>query len=249
MHIEAQIVRELIKAGLSGDALLAAIDRLESAEILRISAERPPVDEQAERRRAADRERKKNDRLKTSAETSAERDIDNNTPLSEDNNNIPLCGNSADAAKPKAYDAPFEDLWQHFSRKVGKDDAHRAWQKVRRRVSHADLVAAVKAQARLDAGKEKRFIAHPATWLNDGRWQDEDLQPPKPLPESASSRVYVKYGTDAGDAWEAHYRAMGKVPPRDQHGGWWFDSESPPEIVQHETSDAATVQPATSEAA
>ena len=65
--ITSAIVKELIAAGVTGDALVMALERIEaaSAECLRNSADMR--DEQAERRRAADRERKR--RLRNSAES------------------------------------------------------------------------------------------------------------------------------------------------------------------------------------
>lgn len=70
----------------------------------------------------------------------------------------------------------FETLWAEYPRKVGKDAAARAFAK--RRPDEALLramVGAVKAQRgspqwAKDAGQ---FIPHLATWLNEGRWQDE----------------------------------------------------------------------------
>ncbi len=140
----------------------------------------------------------------------------------------------------------FEIWYAAYPRHVGRGAALRAYKTARTKVEPDVLLRAGTLYASKCKGMDQKFIPHAATWLNQERWLDEDLQPPKPPPEN--TRVYVKYGTDAGDAWEAHYRALNKVPPRDQHGGWWFDSESPPAIVQRGTSDAI-LHPATSEAA
>ncbi len=51
--IYSAIIKELIAAGISGDALVAAVERIESAQPIA----RPAIDAQAERRRATDRER------------------------------------------------------------------------------------------------------------------------------------------------------------------------------------------------
>jgi len=231
--ITAQVICELIDAGLSGDALKAACRR--------IDAQLPkPVDEAMERRRAYDRERKRNkaeiprnSTPENAPEDSANstgnppdstgnpqmRDIDNNTSLSVLNNKtIP---------QRHVYPPEFENLWELFPRKVGKDEALRSWKRIRGRVDLETLKTAVSKHAALCAGKEKQFIPHPATWLNDGRWQDEDLQPPKPV-EVNWPQVYVQYGTDAGDAWERYYRTvLKKTPPRTPKGGWYFPSEYP----------------------
>lgn len=73
MSLTAAVIRELVAAGVTGDALVAACERIESADGLRTTK---AVDEQAERRRAADRERKREARLRNSAESA-----DNPSPL------------------------------------------------------------------------------------------------------------------------------------------------------------------------
>lgn len=74
----------------------------------------------------------------------------------------------------RADDAAFDDFWGDYPRKVGKDAARKAW---RRAVARAESPDAIRAGLRkhLPALKstEVRFQPHPATWLNEGRWQDE----------------------------------------------------------------------------
>lgn len=67
----------------------------------------------------------------------------------------------------------FEEFWKAYPRKAGKEAARKAFAKAK--VPVATLVAAVErqkksAQWQKDGGQ---FIPHPATWLNQGRWQDE----------------------------------------------------------------------------
>jgi hypothetical protein len=72
--------------------------------------------------------------------------------------------------------AAFEDFWQAYPRKVGKADARRWWTK------HKPTPATVEAMGRTLAWQTQseqwlreggQFIPHPATWLNQGRWDDE----------------------------------------------------------------------------
>jgi hypothetical protein len=76
---------------------------------------------------------------------------------------------------PKSADL-FDAFWSAYPKKRAKDDAQRAFNK---RKPDAALLArmldAIKTQRasedwQKDSGK---FIPYPATWLNDGRWQDE----------------------------------------------------------------------------
>jgi hypothetical protein len=70
----------------------------------------------------------------------------------------------------------FERFWTAFPRKAGKGAAEKAWAKCG--LSEVDLdrvLSAIQAQSkseqwRKDAGQ---FIPHPATWLNQRRWEDE----------------------------------------------------------------------------
>lgn len=67
----------------------------------------------------------------------------------------------------------FDEFWAVYPKKVGKGEARKAFQKVK--VPVAALIAAVEqqkksAQWQRDNGQ---YIPYPATWLNQGRWEDE----------------------------------------------------------------------------
>lgn len=73
-------------------------------------------------------------------------------------------------------DAEFDDWWQHVPRKVSKDAARRAYRAARRRGASSEaLVHGIQQHAaRWKINRtEARFIPHPATWLNGGRWEDD----------------------------------------------------------------------------
>lgn len=70
----------------------------------------------------------------------------------------------------------FESFWSAYPRKVGKDAAFKAFSK--RRPDDAllgEMLAAIAAQGLVDRCRkgEDRFVPHPSTWLNEGRWTDE----------------------------------------------------------------------------
>lgn len=69
----------------------------------------------------------------------------------------------------------FDRFWRAYPRKVGKDDARKAFAK--RNPDEAMLALMLRAIEKQRASKawtkdEGQFIPHPATWLNQGRWQD-----------------------------------------------------------------------------
>lgn len=70
----------------------------------------------------------------------------------------------------------FGEFWQAYPKKVGKDAARRAFDKRKpNKPLLNDMLRAVWRQRRSEQWTREsgRFIPNPATWLNQGRWQDE----------------------------------------------------------------------------
>ncbi|WP_200474849.1 hypothetical protein [Azospirillum argentinense] len=80
-----------------------------------------------------------------------------------------------DTAPPQAPDieAAFVEWWAAVPRKVAKGAALRAYRSALKHATPADLLAGIRRFAAEVEGREERFIAHPATWLNGQRWLDE----------------------------------------------------------------------------
>lgn len=73
----------------------------------------------------------------------------------------------------------FAEFWKAYPKKVGPDAAEKAWnRKVKTPETIRAILEAVKTQAQSDAWKKEggQFVPNPATWLNAGRWKDEDQQ-------------------------------------------------------------------------
>lgn len=76
--------------------------------------------------------------------------------------------------KESEPDALFLAFYNAYPRKVGKPNALKAWKKFK-----VDAELAAKIMASLEAHKQtrqwqnKEYIPHPATWLNQERWEDE----------------------------------------------------------------------------
>ncbi len=85
-------------------------------------------------------------------------------------------------ADVSVYSDDFLSFWAAYSRKVGKGAAWASWKKAKR----PPLVEILKS-VELHKGSRQwqrdngQFIPHPATWLNQRRWEDEVQQ--EPLPE------------------------------------------------------------------
>lgn len=90
---------------------------------------------------------------------------------------------AVEVGTPTAYPSEFETWWELYPRKVGKQKACDAWRKAKRKVGADALLAAVRTHAPVLAAGDPQFVPHPATWLNEGRYDDP---PPtvKPAPLS-----------------------------------------------------------------
>lgn len=72
----------------------------------------------------------------------------------------------------KEKERAFEAFWDAYPRKVGRKAAVKAFEKSLADVEPDQLIASAKAYAQSCSGSEPRFIAHPTTWLNQGRWDE-----------------------------------------------------------------------------
>jgi hypothetical protein len=76
---------------------------------------------------------------------------------------------------PKGADGRFEEFWKAYPNKVGKDAAKRAFEKRKPDPALlAQMLAAIAAQKASPkwVKDDGQYIPNPATWLNQGRWQD-----------------------------------------------------------------------------
>ena len=72
--------------------------------------------------------------------------------------------------KEKEKEDSFDDFWKAYPKKVGKDKAIAAWGK--KKPPLIEVLEALQWQVICDQWKSG-YIPNPATYINDGRWQDE----------------------------------------------------------------------------
>ena len=87
----------------------------------------------------------------------------------------PKGSGDAEAEEPPAPE-PFDQFWAIYPKKVGKGAARKAWQKLKpgKALVQKILEAIPKAQQSKEWLREGgQYIPNPATWLNQGRWDDE----------------------------------------------------------------------------
>ncbi len=72
-----------------------------------------------------------------------------------------------------SIDSRFEAWWSLVPCEVSKGQARRAFRTALKRVPFETLERGIERYAEACRGKDPRFIAHPATWLDGERWDDE----------------------------------------------------------------------------
>ena len=102
-------------------------------------------------------------------------------------------GNGRKAPRPSplavSYPEDFLRFWEAYPRKTGKREALRRWLALKKDGALPDLttlLGALKWQKEQESWREDggKFVPHPATWLNAGRWDDEP-----PVQSNASIRA------------------------------------------------------------
>ena len=96
------------------------------------------------------------------------------------NSNTNTNTNTNTKIRNQSLSADFERFWQAYPRKVGKQAARRAF--ARADVSLQRLLEALEQQKADPQWQREngRYIPHPVTWLNQGRWEDEPAGAPVP---------------------------------------------------------------------
>jgi hypothetical protein len=96
----------------------------------------------------------------------------------------------------------FEEFWMLYPRKVAKASAKKAWQKL---TEEQQLLAAKALDNHCQYWKLKEtaieFIPHPATWINQERWEDELIIEPtkaKLAPLATNEQIEQAYRSECG---------------------------------------------------
>lgn len=77
------------------------------------------------------------------------------------------------SSKPPASTVEFDSFWLNYPRKVGKEAARKSFAKALKSTDVETIMSGVDSLRLEVAGKDPKFTPHPATWLNEGRWDDE----------------------------------------------------------------------------
>lgn len=116
---------------------------------------------------------------KDCTQTSDKHQKSTNNNDNNDNNDNNKSNPLSPAKRGKASDDGFDKFWEAYPKKVARQDALRAWKKLKPDESLVSIILAA-----LDNHKRSpqwcsdngQYIPYPATWLNGKRWEDAEKQ-------------------------------------------------------------------------
>lgn len=86
-------------------------------------------------------------------------------------NHKPITTNHKPLTNTNTYTEDFTIFWTAYPKKTGKDAAYKSWTKYKPRLD--DVMYALSWQQDSDQWK-RGYIPNPSTYLNQGRWKDEE---------------------------------------------------------------------------
>ena len=114
----------------------------------------------------------------------------------------------------KQGDPEFDQFWNIYPHKTAKKRALKAWQTALKETDAQTIIRAAEEFARASKGKELQYIKHPATWLNDGSWEDVPVKPRDPYGKEARKEIEASYarGETTHEQLQEWYRAAMFAP-------------------------------------
>ena len=122
----------------------------------------------------------------------AKQDVTNVTVYEHEDVDVDENINNKTSSPPRtASDARFDIFWQTYPKKVGKKAAQSAWKKAKiTSEQFQDVIRAIEEQKQSDQWN-RGYIPNPATWLNQGRWDDE-VPEARAAPGDVLSEVFAE---------------------------------------------------------
>lgn len=117
---------------------------------------------------------------------------------------LSLVVDSAPSAPTTGPQIAFSEFWALYPRKTSKIAAERAWAKAVKAVDPAIIIAAIPAAVAQWKREQRPLdkVPYPATWLNNGSWEDEIPAAPDavPSPWSTAPSASEVYRQTVGEA-------------------------------------------------
>jgi hypothetical protein len=105
----------------------------------------------------------------------------------------------------------FNQFWAIYPRKKGKGQAIKAFEKALLKTDLETILAGVQAYMEHEDMYDPQFIAHPTTWLNGERWEDEyeETRVVTKSPHVGGPRDWVQDMHDMGEHFECREGEFG----------------------------------------
>lgn len=109
-----------------------------------------------------------------------------NDNVNVNNNKDILCVSSADNqltndTKQDEIDVMFEAFWKEYPRKIDKKGCLTKFKHIKKlKENYSKIMDALKIQKQSRQWQDIQYIPHPKTWLNQERWNNEELSNPNP---------------------------------------------------------------------
>lgn len=164
----APVIAELIAAGVTGDALVAAVARIEAAQ--------KPVRTAGAERQARYRARLAEKKANVTSDVTDVTDVTQKekSPIPPKEKTTPI---SNEIGKYQAREADFQKFWRAYPRRTGsnpKDPARKSWLAAIKRGTNPDeIISGALAYAAFRSEDDPKFTKQAATWLNQRGWEDD----------------------------------------------------------------------------
>lgn len=178
MSLIAEALKHMLAAGMDHDAIVAAVAAMDDARAIG----KDPV---AEKRRAWDRERKRNsggtpvepvESSETGGMPPLPLALPPQTPLSHTPTPPDVTTRArGGSSKPNG----FARFWEAYPNKIAKAKAETAYARALAKIPGHDPPAVILAgveRAKASRAWADGYIPHPTTWLNGGCWEDEPAE-------------------------------------------------------------------------
>ena len=116
--------------------------------------------------------------------------VNDNVNVNVNNNNViknnNMCVSSAENqltndTKQDEIDVMFEAFWKEYPRKIDKKGCLTKFKHIKKlKENYSKIMGALKIQKQSRQWQDIQYIPHPKTWLNQERWNNEELSNPNP---------------------------------------------------------------------
>ena len=115
----------------------------------------------------------------------------------------------------------FDEFWERYPRKIGKAAARKAFQKASLKAWQNEIMFGLSQQMASLTAREAQYIPHPATWLNQERWNDEPEQHHNGRANGTHGRA-DRPGAGMAQAFAAVAERLSRHPQESDGGGDGF---------------------------